>query len=115
MAEENEFKFQSATVNPKESIKAGFDLSTGNWEAIQDITQYKEHVKLEKERQDYFGLKNNHSKFRKMATIPDIVAIKIKEDHGIDLHSTTFMRDRDRMKKLKYILRTEYPELLINS
>lgn len=115
MAKRSEFLFNSATINPKESIKAGFDLSTGNWEAIQDVSQYKEHAKKERDRQDYFGLKKNKSGFRKMATIPDIVAIKIKEDHGIDLHSTTFMRDRDKMNKLKYILRTEYPDLLINN
>ena len=50
-----------------------------------------------------------------MATIPDIVAIKIKEDHGIDLHSQTFMRDKDKLKKLRYILTTEYPHLLVNT
>lgn len=115
MSKRSEFVFNSATINPKESIKAGFDLATGNWEAVQDVSQYKKHAQLEKEKQEYFGLNKNKSGFRKMATIPDIVAIKIKEDHGIDLHSTTFMRDKDRMKKLKYILKTEYPELLINS
>ena len=36
-------------------------------------------------------------------TPPDIVAIKIKEDHGIDLHSQTFMRDKDKLKKLKEV------------
>ena len=57
----------------------------------------------------------NGYKYRKMATIPDIVAIKINEDHGIDLHSQTFMNDRDKVKKLRYILQTEYPDLLVNT
>ena len=50
-----------------------------------------------------------------MDTIPDIVAIKINEDHGINLHDNTFMRDKDKMKKLKYILQTEYKHLLVNT
>jgi len=50
-----------------------------------------------------------------MATIPDIVAIKIKEDWGIDLHDQTFMQDTDKMAKLKIILKQEYPHLLINT
>jgi len=40
MAKENEFTFSSATINPNKSIKAGFDLATGNWEANQDVSQY---------------------------------------------------------------------------
>mgnify|MGYP003139506163 FL=1 len=114
MAKENEFTFGSATIDPKKGIKAGFDLTTGNWEAKQDITQYLEKAKLDRDREAYFG-KQNKSGFRKMATIPDIIAIKIKEDHGIDLHEQTFMKDRDKMKKLKYILQTEYKHLLVNT
>ena len=115
MARENEFSFQSATVNPKKGMKAGFDLQSAEWEVKQDVQQYKDQAKRDRDREQYFGRKKNNSGFRKMATIPDIVAIKINEDHGIDLHSTTFMRDRDKMKKLKYILQTEYPDLLVNT
>ena len=50
-----------------------------------------------------------------MATIPDIVAVKIKEDHHIDLHDPAFMQDSNNMKKLKVILKLEYPDLLINT
>jgi len=114
MAKENEFTFSSATINPNKSMKAGFDLATGNWEANQDVSQYLKNAQLDRDREQYFG-KQNKSGFRKMATVPDIVAIKIKEDHGIDLHETTFMRDRDKMKKLKYILQTEYKHLLVNT
>ena len=79
MAKENEFRFKSATVDPRKSIDAGFDLNTGQWQAMQDVDPYLKHVKLEREKQDYFG-KTKHG-YRKMATIPDIVAIKINEDH----------------------------------
>ena len=114
MAKENEFTFGSSTIKPKEGIRAGFDLATGDWEAKQDITQYLNNAKLDRDREAYFG-KQNKSGFRKMATIPDIVAIKINEDHGINLHDGTFMRDKDKMKKLKYILQTEYKHLLVNT
>ena len=113
MAKENEFRFKSATVDPRKSIDAGFDLNTGQWQAMQDVDPYLKHVKLEREKQGCFG-KTKHG-YRKMATIPDIVAIKINEDHGIDLHSQTFMNDRDKVKKLRYILQTEYPDLLVNT
>jgi len=115
MAKENEFTFGSSTIKPKEGIRAGFDLTTGNWEANQDVSQYLKSAQLDRDRESYFGRKQNKSGFRKMATIPDIVAIKIKQDHGIDLHETTFMRDNDKMKKLKYILQTEYKHLLVNT
>ena len=113
MAKENEFRFKSATVDPRKGIDAGFDLQTGEWQAMQDVDPYLKHVKLERENQDYFG-KTKHG-YRKMATIPDIVAIKINEDHGIDLHSQTFMNDKDKVKRLRYILTTEYPDLLVNT
>ena len=50
-----------------------------------------------------------------MATIPDIVAIKILEDHKLDLHDPTFMQDPNNLKKLKTILITEYSDLVINT
>jgi hypothetical protein len=115
MAKENEFTFGSSTIKLKEGIKAGFDLQTGNWEAKQDVSQYLKNAQQDRDREAYFGRKQNKSGFRKMATIPDIVAIKINEDHGIDLHDGTFMSDKDKMKKLKYILQTEYKHLLVNT
>ena len=115
MAKENEFTFGSSTVDVKKGIKAGFDLSSGDWEANQDVSQYLKNAQLDRDREAYFGRKQNKSGFRKMATIPDIVAIKINEDHGINLHDGTFMRDKDKMKKLKYILQTEYKHLLVNT
>ena len=113
MAKENEFKFGSATVDPSRGIKAGYDLNTNQWQATQNVDQYLKHTELEREKQQHFG-KTKHG-YRKRATIPDIVAIKINEDHGIDLHSQSFMQDKDKMKKLRYILQTEYPHLLVNT
>lgn len=114
MVKQYEFDFSSATVDPKKSIKAGFDLQTGQWQAVQDVSQYVDSAKLDRDKQNYFG-RTKYKGFRKMATIPDIVAIKIKEDWGIDLHDQTFMQDTDKMRKLKVILKQEYPHLLINT
>jgi hypothetical protein len=114
MSKESDFKFHSSTVGANEGINAGFDLETGDWQAVQNIKQYKEQVKLDKERQDYYGI-NKKAGYRKMATIPDIVAIKILEDHKLDLHDPSFMQDANNLKLLKKILVTEYPELVINT
>lgn len=113
MSKETDFKFHSSTVSTKEGIQAGFDLETGDWQATQDITQYKEHAKLDRDRQEYFG----HTKggYRKMATIPDIVAIKILQEHNLDLHDPSFMSDPNNLKKLRKILVTEYRDLLVNT
>ena len=114
MAKQYEFDFSSATVDPKKSIKAGFDLQTGQWQATQNIQQYVDGAKEDRDKEAYFG-RTKYKGFRKMATIPDIVALKINEDYGIDLHDQTFMRDTDKMKKLKVILKQEYPHLIINT
>jgi hypothetical protein len=113
MAKENNFVFSSATVDQKEGIQAGFDLQSAEWEAKQDITQYKEHAKNERDRQDYFGLTKGG--YRKMATIPDIVAIEILQKYKLDLHDPMFMSNPANLTKLKKILITEYRDLVINT
>jgi len=113
MSKETDFKFYSATVGANEGIQAGFDLQSGDWQAIQDISKYKEAAKLQRDKEAYYGKSNNG--YRKMATIPDIVAIKILEDHKLDLHDPTFMQDPNNLKKLKKILITEYSDLVINT
>ncbi len=113
MADINNMKVQSATIDSNKGMKGGFDLLSGQWEAKQDITQYRNAAKLDRDREAYFGRTNKG--YRKMATIPDIVAIKINQDHGIDLHDPMFMQDKDKLKKLKSILMFEYPDLLINT
>ena len=39
MAEQNNMRVQSATVDANKGIKGGFDLLSGQWEAKQDITK----------------------------------------------------------------------------
>jgi hypothetical protein len=113
MATNNEFKFHSGTVGKNKSIHAGFDLETQEWEAKQDITEYINHAKLERDKQDYFGKRTDG--YRKMATIPDIVAIKILQDHKLDLHDPEFMGNPSNLTRLKKILMSEYSDLLVNT
>ena len=113
MAKENNFVFSSATVDQKESIKANFDLQSATWEAKQNIDQYKEHAKNERDKQDYFGKVKNG--YRKLATIPDIVALDILQNHRLDLHDQNFMSNPANLTKLKSILMTEYRDLVINT
>jgi hypothetical protein len=113
MANENEFKYYSGTVGAKDSIKANFDLDTGDWVANQNIEQYKVAAKLQRDKEAYYGRAKGG--YRKLATIPDIVAIKIKEEHHLDLHDPNFMNDSNNLKKLKKILMSEYADLVINT
>jgi len=113
MAKENEFKFHSKTVGTEKGINAGYDLETTDWEAKQDISQYVEHAKLEREKQEYYGIRKDG--YRKLATIPDIVALKILQEHHLDLHDPAFMQDPNNLRKLKRILMSEYSDLLVNT
>jgi len=113
MAKENEFKFYSKTIEANKNIHAGYDLESGDWQAVQDVTQYKNAAKLQREKEAYYG--RSKGGYRKMATIPDIVAIKILQDHNLDLHDPAFMQDPNNLKKLKTILVSEYSDLVINT
>jgi len=113
MAKENNFVFSSATVDQGKGINAGFDLQSAEWEAKQDITQYKENAKLDRDKESYFG--KAKSGYRKLATIPDIVALKILQEHKLDLHDQYFMNNPANLTKLKRILLSEYRDLVVNS
>ena len=107
----------SAVDQRNQSIKESLAEAEKARTEMSELTANNEKIlaqaKLDRDKQAYFG--RAKTGFRKMATIPDIIAIKINQDHGINLHDTTFMRDRDKMKKLKYILTTEYPDLMVNN
>ena len=112
MAKDSEFRFHSATVADK-GIQAGYDLDTDQWEAKQDVTQFKEHAKLEREKQEYYGHRKDG--YRKLATIPDIIALEILQNHKLDLHDPMFMREPQNVQRLKKILMTEYRDLVVNT
>lgn len=106
------FNFYSKTAG-KEGMNASFDLQSGDWRVKQDVDHFKNSAKIDREKEEYFGL-SKKSQYRKFATIPDIVALKLLEDHDLDLHHPDFMNHPSNLKKLKKIIISEYPELVIN-
>ena len=48
-----------------------------------------------------------------MAEIPNVIILELQMKHNIDILSPDFMSDQSQMRRLKYILQTEYPELLV--
>ena len=83
------------------------------WEIKQDISEVKKEI--QRDRDMLATGRHNKMGFRKMATIPDIVAIQIMENHQLNVHDQTFMSDPNNLKKLRKILMTEYPDLLIST
>ena len=88
-----------------------YDSGTVGGESIWSVTQETDHF-LEQAKIDRETHSSKHTHVRKFATIPDIVAIDILTRFGLDIHATDFMHDTDGLRKLKDIIRKEYPYLL---
>ena len=98
-------------------LKADFKYESGElvgdsyWRLEQDEKPFLEQAKYDRERQT----KDNNSKMRKFATIPEIVAIEINEKYGINIHDIDFWQDPDRKAKFFNVMRSDYPHLIVNS
>jgi len=62
MSKETDFKFYSATVGANEGIQAGFDLQSGDWQAVQDISKYRK-------QQSFSEIKNHIMVKQKVDTV----------------------------------------------
>tara|TARA_R100001377_G_scaffold49101_3_gene28433 strand:+ start:267 stop:608 length:342 start_codon:yes stop_codon:yes gene_type:complete len=113
MSNSSEIKFRGKQADGKKGMEASFDLETGHGYFQQDVSKFIDQAKLDRERQEHYGIKKGG--YRKLATIPDVIALKIFEDHNLDLHSPEFMNDSNNLKKLKTILHMEYRSLLVNN
>lgn len=84
----------------------------GQWKVEQDVTPFLEQAK--RDREAYFANESENKKkgLRKFATIPDVVALDIKEKHGLDLHSAEFNSDPANLAKLRLIIIQDYPHLM---
>jgi len=89
-----------------------FDGNSFKTQVSQDISGVIEQVALDRDYQDRHG---KSKKYRKIATIPDIVAIEILTKYGLDLHAPDFMHHPINGRKLRQILKSEYPKLLLNT
>ena len=95
------------TINNSISGGIEYDGRESFWKIYQDDKPF-----LEQAKQDREAIKKNDVGYKKFATIPDIVAIEIKDKHGIDIHAPETMHDKDKMAKFMVIVKQEYPYLL---
>ena len=100
------WKVQPGTIG--NTLKAGveYDENGTQWAVEQDVEQYINQAKLDRESGDG----NKH--YTKMYTIPEIVAIEIKEKWGIDVFSPEFMHDAEKKMKVHLIVQQHYPKLM---
>ena len=80
------------------------------WRIQQDEKPFLEQAKRDREAQQ----KENNSKIRKFATIPEIVAIEINEKYGLNLHEERFLMDEDKKARFFAIMQSDYPHLIVN-
>ena len=92
--------------------KVIFDGSSFKTQVSQDITGILDQTALDREYQETHG---KSKKYRKIATIPDIIAIEILQKFGLDIHAPDFMHHPINGRKLRQILKSEYPKLLLNT
>lgn len=95
------------------SLQGTFEYDTGQatgesrWQVYQDERPFLEQAKMDREQTN-----KKDVGYRKFATIPDIVAIEILQNHHIDLHDPNTMQDKTLMAKFRAIIKSEYPYLL---
>lgn len=95
-------------VESSSTLQGVLDKNDTSWKLYQDEKPFLEQAKIERETHNKHGVGG----FRKFASIPDIVAIEILHKYGLDIHDPEFMHDTDKIKRLKYIVQTEYAHLL---
>ena len=78
----------------------------------QDVSEYLKYAKQQRDLQAAHG---DASHYRSFAIIPDIVALEILTNHGINLHESEFMSNKEDVAKLKRIIKSEYPQLLTSN
>ena len=88
----------------------GLDGNSSKWAVSGDISAAKEEVKRSKELGP-----NKKTHFRHMAEIPYIVVLELLTKHGIDILDGEFMKNPANGKRLRQILQTEYPDLLVQT
>ena len=83
-----------------------YDRDGGSqWQIKQDIQPFLDQAKHER------SLGESKSHYKKVASIPQVVAEEIKIKWGVDLYDPTFMHDQEKKAKVFALLETEYPHL----
>lgn len=78
---------------------------TFGYQIAQDVSGHIEQAKQDRANE------GANLGYRKAFTIPDVVAIEIKMNHGIDVFSQDFMHNPAEKARLFAIVETEYPAL----
>ena len=92
------------------ALKAKYETATGtheNFYAEGDVSEAKQFVKEQRE----IG-RNTKSHYQHMAEIPMIIVLELQTKWGMDIMGPDFMANPANVTRLKYILKTEYPDLL---
>lgn len=74
----------------------------------QDVSHYKAHAELSRQVE---AINAPRAHYKRVAIIPDIVAIDMLTKYGLDIHDPNFMHDPAAKKKLYQLLQTEYAAL----
>lgn len=101
-------KWNVGLASPGNTLSGGIEYNQhgSQWRIEQNINPYLEEAKKDRDLGD--GVKH----YTKMYTIPDIVAIEIKQKYGIDVFSPEFMHDKEQKAKVHLIMQQEYSKLL---
>lgn len=82
------------------------------FEVHQDVSEY---IKFAKESRDIQSQGGDASHYRSFAIIPDVIALEILTNHGLNLHEGEFMSNPADVQKIKRIIKSEYPDLLTSN
>ena len=101
-----EFKdFEYDLTNTMRITKAKED---GFREVTQDVSS---HLAWAKEMRATEGSRNSFSHgFKPFCNIPDSVSLELMSKYGVNIHSN--QTDRDAFKKVKSIIKRDYPHLM---
>lgn len=95
------------TVNNSLTGQIDYTDTESRWQVYQDERPYLEQAKLDREQ-----TQKRDIGYKKFATIPDIVAIELKDKYGLDIHHPEFMSDPDKKAKLMTIIRNDFKHLM---
>ena len=98
---------ETDVIKTTSTLTAGINKETQDWNIYQDETPFLEQAKMDREQKQKRDIG-----YKKACTIPDIVAIDILTKYHIDVHAPEFMQNSDAVKKVLYIMKTEYPHLM---
>jgi len=78
------------------------------WRVEGNISDTIQDIKKERE-----AGRNKKSHYQKMCSIPNVIVLELNTKHNLDILDPEFMHNPAMKKKLVYLLRTEYPDLLV--